>query len=54
LYSLLGEWDNAFTYLEKAYQEREYGMSDLNAPWFVNIRSDARFRELMWRVRLQQ
>ena len=52
LYSQLGDRDQAFAWLEKAYQEREYGMSDLNAPWFDNLRSDPRFHDFLRRVGL--
>ena len=53
-YSLLGEKDKAFEWLEKAYEERgimpsfiKYGL------WFDNIRSDPRFDALLKKMGLQ-
>lgn len=53
LYSLLGEKDMAFTWLEKAYQQRSPLMEFLKEdPDFDNLRSDPRYRELLHRVGL--
>jgi eukaryotic-like serine/threonine-protein kinase len=52
LYSRLGDKDKAFAFLEKAFEERNYGVSDLNAVWFDNLRSDARFHDLARRLKL--
>ncbi|MCI0416028.1 protein kinase [bacterium] len=52
LYSRLGDKEKAFALLEKAYQEREYGMSALNTEWFDNLRSDQRFQDFRRRVGL--
>lgn len=53
LYSLLDERDMAFTWLEKAYQERSPLMEFLKEdPDFDNLRADPRYRELLHRVGL--
>ncbi len=53
LYVRLGEKDQAFAWLEKSYQERNF---DLNAievnPFFDGLRSDPRYRDLLRRMRL--
>ena len=52
-YSVLGEKDEAFEFLEVAYQERVSLMIFLGVyPTFDNIRSDPRFADLMHRMGL--
>jgi Tfp pilus assembly protein PilF len=55
VYAGLGEKDEAFAWLEKAYAEREAWMTYLNVyPVFDPLRSDARFAESLRRVGLAQ
>jgi tetratricopeptide (TPR) repeat protein len=47
----LGEKDQAFSYLEKAYEDREYGLTVLQIePAFDPLRSDPRFQDLLRRM----
>ncbi|MDE3179229.1 MAG: hypothetical protein KGM47_06155 [Acidobacteriota bacterium] len=51
IYTALGEKDRAFANLEKAYQQRQFGMVFLKVdPDLDGIRSDARFRSLLRRM----
>jgi adenylate cyclase len=51
----LGEKDEAFAWLEKAYQERDYRLTQLKvAPELDNLRSDPRFTDLLRRLGLAQ
>jgi TolB-like protein/Flp pilus assembly protein TadD len=51
----LGEKDEAFAWLEKAYQQREYELTLLRvSPEIDNLRSDPRFTDLLRRVGLAQ
>jgi eukaryotic-like serine/threonine-protein kinase len=53
IYSGLGERDQAFAWLEKAYQERSGSLVYLKVePVFDPIRSDRRFADLLQRMRL--
>lgn len=53
IYSGLREPDQAFAWLEKAYQDREGSLVYLKVePWLDPIRSDPRFAELVRRVGL--
>jgi eukaryotic-like serine/threonine-protein kinase len=53
LYSLLGEKDEAFKWLEKAYQERSSKLIDLKLdPDFDNLHSDPRFVALVSKIGL--
>jgi hypothetical protein len=53
IYVGLGEKDQAFEWLEKAYQERNPNLVNLKVqPIFDPIRSDPRFANLVQRVRL--
>lgn len=55
LYAALGENDQAFESLERAYSEHDVGMQYLSTePSFDNLRSDPRFGDLMRRVGLSQ
>jgi tetratricopeptide (TPR) repeat protein len=51
IYAALGEKDQAFAWLDKAYDERNPNLVALSsAPWFDPLRSDPRFDELARRV----
>jgi len=51
LYAGLGEKDQAFSYLEKAYQDRDFMLNLLQIePAFDPLRSDPRFQELLRRM----
>ena len=53
IYAGLGDKDQAFFWLERAYQERSDGLTYLNVePTFDPLRSDARFQHLLHRVGL--
>ena len=53
IYAGLGEKDQAFAWLEKAYAERSDGLVNLNAEQrFDSLRSDPRFKDLANRVGL--
>ncbi|NLP10778.1 tetratricopeptide repeat protein [bacterium] len=54
-YAALGEKDQAFAWLEKAYQERSSGLLFLKVdPSFDNLRSDPRFTALLKKVGLEK
>ena len=47
----LGEKDDAFQYLERAFDERSFWMPFLNIdPLFDSLRADPRFRDLLGRI----
>ncbi len=51
LYAGLGEKDQAFSYLEKAYQDRDWMLNLLQIePAFDPLRSDPRFQDLLHRM----
>ena len=51
LYTILGDKDRAFAWLEKAYQQKTHGMPFLKEdPIWDEIRSDPRFSDLERRV----
>jgi hypothetical protein len=53
LYAQPGDKDRAFEWLEKAYQERSSGMSDLKVrPAFESLRPDPRCAALLRRIDL--
>jgi tetratricopeptide (TPR) repeat protein len=55
LYFLLGDKDQAFGLLEKAYEERDNMVIPLKVdPMFDSLRSDPRFTDLLRRVGLFQ
>lgn len=55
IYAGLGEKEQAFQWLEKAYNERDEGLIYLNvAPVWGSLRSDPRFHDLVRRVGLPQ
>ena len=50
-YASLGETDEAFAWLERAYRERDVGMVGVKAqPAFDSLRSDPRYDDLLRRV----
>jgi tetratricopeptide (TPR) repeat protein len=52
-YIALGDREEAFSWLETAYRERNPQLMFLKVDeWFLTIRSDARFQDLLRRVRL--
>ncbi|MDQ2938060.1 MAG: tetratricopeptide repeat protein, partial [Acidobacteriota bacterium] len=55
IYAGLGEKDQAFSWLEKAYEEHSFNIVTLRVePRWDSIRSDPRFAELMRKIRLPQ
>jgi hypothetical protein len=55
IYAGLGENDQAFAYLEKAYEERSPELVNLRVePRFDSLRSDPRFTELCYRIGLAE
>lgn len=51
----LGDADRAFYWLEKAWTERDSSLMVLNVePWYDPYRSDARFQDLVRRMRLDE
>jgi hypothetical protein len=55
IYSTLGEREQAFEWLEKAYQVRDYQISPIMIdPVFGGIRSDPRYADLLRRMGLPQ
>jgi len=52
-YARLDRRDEAMRWLEKGYEERDFRMTLLAVTWeFDNLRSDARFKDLLRRMRL--
>jgi Flp pilus assembly protein TadD len=55
VYTGLGEKDEAFTWLEKAYEDHAFKMAWLKVePQWDSLRSDPRFADLLRRMRLTQ
>jgi len=55
IYAGLGDKDQAFRYLEKAYQERSNQITWLAAdPWWYQFYSDPRYKDLIRRIGLPQ
>jgi len=55
LYTLLGDKDKAFEWLEKAYREQDALMPwFIRNPFFNSIRSDPRYHDLMHRLGVPQ
>jgi Flp pilus assembly protein TadD len=55
IYAGLGEKDQAFAWLEKAYDEHSYSMAWLKVePGWDSLRSDPRFAVLLQQMGLQQ
>ena len=54
IYTALGEKDQAFKWLERAYEERDVWLMNLKVdPVFARLRSDKRFQDLLTRARLR-
>jgi TolB-like protein/Tfp pilus assembly protein PilF len=51
-YVALGEKDQAFAWLDKAYEQYEYNLIHLNDPLWDPVRDDPRFRALLRRMNL--
>jgi len=55
LYASLGNTDEAFRWLEKGYQERNWGMMFLRIyPWWDPLRSDPRFDDLVQQMKFPE
>ena len=55
IYSLLGEKDKAFEWLERAYEQRSAGIPTTKVgPFYDNLRSDPRFTALLKRIGLEK
>jgi hypothetical protein len=56
LYGAMGDLDDAFAWLDKAYQERDPELTYINVPGrrFEPLRHDPRFRQLVRRIGLAQ
>ncbi len=53
IYTALGEKDKAFAWLEKAFENRAFGLADLKVdPRFDPLRGDPRFDDLLRRMGL--
>ena len=53
-HAVLGDTDQAFAWLEKMYQERNYMLHNLKvAPEFVSLRDNPRFTDLLRRIGLE-
>src|SRR5262249_41127450 len=53
IYSGLGSADTAFQYLDRGYEERSASMVFIRVdPFWANLRSDPRYRDLLRRMRL--
>jgi tetratricopeptide (TPR) repeat protein len=53
IYTGLGDRDQAFAWLEKAYDEHDRSLLQLkSSPWFESLRSDPRFTDLLQRIGL--
>ncbi len=53
-YAQLGDKEQAFAFLERAYEKREIDLLRLKSPIYDPIRSDPRFQDLMRRIGLPQ
>jgi len=53
IYACLGEKDQAFRWLERAYQERDLGPYVMVDPLLDPLRDDPRFQDLLLRMNLQ-
>ena len=54
VYQGIGDQDSAFEWFEQAYQQRVFRIIELTFPMFDNLRSDARWQDLVRRVGLPQ
>jgi eukaryotic-like serine/threonine-protein kinase len=54
-YMRMGEKEKAFTWLQKAYEDRDSGLVSLAVePMFAGVRGDPRFRDLLRRMKLSR
>jgi serine/threonine-protein kinase len=54
IYFALGDTDQGFAWLERAYEERDFGMTRIKvSPFFDNVRSDPRFKAWMKKMNLE-
>ena len=54
-YECLGQKDEAFAWLERAYQEHNYEITGIKTDlMWDRLRSDPRFKDLMYRIGLPQ
>ncbi|MDH4223939.1 MAG: hypothetical protein OEV55_10435, partial [candidate division Zixibacteria bacterium] len=55
VYFTLGEKDKGFTWLYKAYEERDSWLREIKTvKGFDNVRSDPRFKELLRKIGLEK
>ncbi len=55
VYAALGDKDQAFEWLEKAYRDRNFTFEFLKyEPYWDSLRSDPRFKDLLRRIGLPQ
>ena len=54
MHAQLGEKDQAFVWLEKAYEEYDSWMFQLQDPVWDPLRADSRFQDLLRRMKLPQ
>ncbi len=53
VYAYRGEFDKSFEWLERAYEQRDPGLPEINSdPLFKNLRHDPRYAELLKKMRL--
>jgi serine/threonine-protein kinase len=53
VYAAMGDRRHAMDWLEKAYEEHDFALSQLGvAPWFATLRGDDRFKQLLGRLGL--
>jgi len=55
IYAALGDFDQTFEWLEKAYQDRSVGLAELRGNQRINLlRSDPRFQDLLRRMKFPE
>ena len=54
IYAGMGDPDATFQWLEEAYQQRVFRIIELTLPMFDDLRSDARWQDLVRRIGLPQ
>ena len=48
-----GDADDAFKWFDRAYAQRDPGITDLkDDPWFAHVRSDARYAAMLKKLNL--
>ena len=54
LYARLGEKEQVFAWMEKSYQERDFGLNSIKVnPYLNGLRSDPRFTDMLRRIGLE-